>query len=110
MSIFFPILIVVLIGLGILLRLKHRAARPLKLVSVVGLVGTVGGCVGALGWLGAETSGQGNIFHAVNPYLWSTLFGIGAALLLGVAVAAIALRIAQGASDRPERPHRKPDR
>lgn len=95
MSIYVPILIVVLVGLAVMVGLKGRAARHLKQVFVAGLLTALGGCVGVLGWLGAETSGQGNIFHGVDPDIWVSLFSLGAALVLGAAVAAIALRLAR---------------
>lgn len=95
MSLYFPLILLMLVGLVLLPSLQGRHARVLKQIFLVGLISTLGGCVGVLGWLGAETSGQDNLFHGVNPYVWSGLFSLGGLLLLVAAVGAIILRLAK---------------
>ena len=81
-----------LLGLVALFSLKGGGARRVKMMFGYGLILSLGGCVGALGWLGVETSGHRNIFHAAHPLIWVGCFGIGVAVLLVASFSAMSLR------------------
>ena len=76
------LLVFVIAGLALTFRFHGRKRRRLLWTWLVGVLLAGGGCVGALGWLGAETSGRANLFHAVPPILWSGLFVAGAVIIV----------------------------
>ena len=85
------LLLVVLIIAGIVaaIRLPGPNGRRARKTLLIGLVLSLGGCGGALGWLGAETSGRSSLFSDVNPYLFTGVFLVGVAMMVGGAAIAL---------------------
>jgi len=81
MSILFPMLLLILAGIVLTFRLRGPVLkRALRLYGIGGVL-TLGGCFASLAALDAETSGNGNIFNAVNPYIWPALAMFGMVVL-----------------------------
>ena len=92
MSVGSLLILFVIVGLLFAVRLPGNTLRRLALAYALGLTLALGGCFGALAWVGAETSGNKNLFHAVNPYVWSGSFVAGLVILVVNTVRAIRLR------------------
>lgn len=92
MSIGFITFILILVGSVLLFKQQGRVVRHIKMIFVTGVMLALGGCIGALSWLGAETSGNSNIFHHVNPYIWTAIFVFGICILIVATIIGIAFR------------------
>ncbi|MFM1895323.1 MAG: hypothetical protein RLZZ385_397 [Pseudomonadota bacterium] len=96
MSIAILILLLILAGIVLNFGLRGPALkRALRLYGVGGVL-ALGGCFASLAALDAETSGNGNMFNAVNPYIWPALFMFGVAVLAVNAVLIIRDRKKRG--------------
>jgi hypothetical protein len=95
-------LLLALIGVTTLLAfgVRGNARRRVAIAYGLGLSLSLGGCGGALAWLGAETSGSKNVFHRVDPQLWTALFAAGIAVLVGTSVTVFFLRARQPGTAR----------
>ena len=80
------LLLLVIIGLAMTFRVEQPRRRGLWWSWLLAALLAGGGCAGALGWVGAETSGRDNLFHMVNPLVWTGLFVAGAVMLVMNAV------------------------
>ena len=92
------LLLVVVIFIGVFFSFKLRGAA-LKNALKLYLTGTIlilGGCLGSVGWLDAETSGNSNLFTAVNPFIWAGMVIVGFVVLVYNAVKIINRRMQAG--------------
>ena len=80
------------VGMCLALGLRGHGAKRVARMYGLGIILSLGGCVGTLGWLGAETSGRNNLFHEVNPLVWSGLFFAGIVILVVTSIIVIAMR------------------
>ncbi|MEM7026799.1 MAG: hypothetical protein AAF410_01065 [Pseudomonadota bacterium] len=102
MSIGFIIIKLLLLGSIFLFKQQGKVVKYIKWIYLFGILASLGGCFGALAWLGAETSGNSNLFHEINPYIWSAILVTGLCIMFVATVIGIAYRDVNNETDKRE--------